>query len=685
MLRRCSLGLELEQRSHLSPKYLGLPRHGKRVQHILRWQWPRHFQSQGVFAKAFEKENDGSKLFQQTISTYFRYTPLNPSPSDQPLIRLLELHPGRDLNRVEASLTEVPLSEQLSYEAVSYCWGDSTDVSYIICNGRLLCVPHRLEVALRNMRYPNRPRMLWADAICINQSDTAEKENQVQLMRTIFSNAQRTLIWLGDVGEKEAQKLSKFALWSLRICLSIFRWRVDLLTSPNVRVWDVEVRRYRTLAPYSSEFYLELMGMLRMPWFQRAWVVQEVAVSSKATIFWGSSQYDWENVIRALEFMSQATFPLAFIVTLENISTIEKERSSYGKGGSKLNGVLLRHQRCMATDPRDKIYSFCGLVDTSSKGYVPVRISYEDDVATIYREVALKILEDDQSLDLLSRPPISAGSSMKSLPSWVPDWSTSSTSTLTYAWGHGPLSLAGTELASDGESFRFAASRRSIYSPKLSSTNPNALIAEGHQFDKIIEVGPKFEGVQVPQTIKSVPGIVREWIYWLYTLFRARNVFVRWQRVADVRSTRLYVTGESMREAFLQTLSAAEIHNSERVRVELELWENGTSFPLGLMYSAFVFVRNLVTNRPFLLFEIQGRYALHRRVVRTQRGFLCLASHATEVGDDIMICKGSSVPLIMRRCGKEEDEFRLVGDAYVHGIMGGEAFEGDKCRRIFIK
>jgi hypothetical protein len=221
--------------------------------------------------------------------------------------------------------------------------------------------------------------------------------------------------------------------------------------------------------------------------------------------------------------------------------------------------------------------------------------------------------------------------------------------------------------------------------PKLSDENPNVLEVKGYQFDKIAKIGPIFQGVQVPHTVKSFPEIVREWFHCFYTLFRACNVFVRWQKVIEVHSKRPYVTGESMREAFLQTLSAAEIYDSERVKVELELWEKGTGFPLGLMYSAFVLVRNFVTNRPFLLFEIQGRYALHRRVVRTKGGYLALASHATEVGDDIMICKGSCVSLIMRNCGGKEGEFELIGDAYVHGIMNGEAFESDMCRQISIK
>ena len=152
------------------------------------------------------------------------------------------------------------LSENLRYEAVSYCWGDEEDLRSITCNGHEFEVRRNLEAALRNMRYSDRPRLLWADAICINQLDDKEKVSQVQLMQTIFSNAQRTLIWLGDVEEKQAQKMSKFALWSIKMGLSIFRRRVDNINAPQVPVWDVEKRRFRTLAPFSSEFYLELMA-----------------------------------------------------------------------------------------------------------------------------------------------------------------------------------------------------------------------------------------------------------------------------------------------------------------------------------------------------------------------------------------------------------------------------------------
>ncbi|PMD33070.1 HET-domain-containing protein, partial [Hyaloscypha variabilis F] len=225
--------------SVLQPRRLTFPHIGRRVGSSIIW--PSYF---SVSSKAIGSRSDGKHRnafhwSRRDIST-FRYTPLDSSTSTQSFIRLLKLYPGNGRNPVETSLEETSLSSDPEYEAVSYCWGDDKDRSTISCNGGQLPVPRRLEVALRNMRYSDKPRILWADAICINQKDKAEKESQVQLMHTIFSKARQTLIFLGDIEDKQAQKIS------------------------------------RSLAPFSFEFYLELIGMLRMPWFQRAWIVQEV-------------------------------------------------------------------------------------------------------------------------------------------------------------------------------------------------------------------------------------------------------------------------------------------------------------------------------------------------------------------------------------------------------------------------
>jgi hypothetical protein len=75
------------------------------------------------------------------------------------------------------------------------------------------------------------------------------------------------------------------------------------------------------------------------------------------------------------------------------------------------------------------------------------------------------------------------------------------------------------------------------------------------------------------------------------------------------------------------------------------------------------------------------KIGLNRMLVKTERGFLGLAHGSARPGDRIMLCKGSEVPLVLR---KEGEIWTLVGECYVHGIMNGEAFEEEKCQPIVL-
>lgn len=112
---------------------------------------------------------------------------MSPSPSEvtpqsfyKPLgvseYRLLRLLPAQ---RFEAALEcELFISRLDSgdlYEAISYAWGQATDTRDINVNGSKRQVTRNLELALRYLRLPDNPRILWADAICINQLDDVEK------------------------------------------------------------------------------------------------------------------------------------------------------------------------------------------------------------------------------------------------------------------------------------------------------------------------------------------------------------------------------------------------------------------------------------------------------------------------------------------------------------------------------
>ena len=121
----------------------------------------------------------------------FQYKPLS---SGQ--IRLLHLQPGTE--DIYFTLESVNLSEDLDYEAISYCWGDPADTRTVYCDGLPLRVTNSLFTALKRLRLEEDSRVLWADAVCIDQGNTLEKNEQVKLMSQIYARPKRVLIWLGD-------------------------------------------------------------------------------------------------------------------------------------------------------------------------------------------------------------------------------------------------------------------------------------------------------------------------------------------------------------------------------------------------------------------------------------------------------------------------------------------------------
>jgi len=128
-------------------------------------------------------------------------------------IRLLNLHPSSNLSApldaslFEASLDDFP-SDRHSYEALSYVWGAPTGSVPCTCDSKRLLITPNCNDALRHLRLPNKHRILWVDAICIDQENSEEslKERNIQitLMGEVYRSAERTLCWLGNGEEYTA-------------------------------------------------------------------------------------------------------------------------------------------------------------------------------------------------------------------------------------------------------------------------------------------------------------------------------------------------------------------------------------------------------------------------------------------------------------------------------------------------
>ncbi len=88
----------------------------------------------------------------------------------------------------------------LQYEALSYAWGPSPpegEQQYILCHGKKLAVTENCISALYHLRKKYYDRLLWIDAICIDQTSIEDKNQQLQVMGVIYEKAAKVIVWLG--------------------------------------------------------------------------------------------------------------------------------------------------------------------------------------------------------------------------------------------------------------------------------------------------------------------------------------------------------------------------------------------------------------------------------------------------------------------------------------------------------
>ncbi|RKU47064.1 hypothetical protein DL546_009005 [Coniochaeta pulveracea] len=133
----------------------------------------------------------------------YPYQPLTEPHS----IRLLILQPNPDHEAdlygslLHSTLEECDEDLVESYTALSYVWGDASQIATVHLAGRAVKITATLGAALRDMRDETRPRRIWADALCIDQSNIPERNAQVTLMALIYRVAHHTVVYLGQESE----------------------------------------------------------------------------------------------------------------------------------------------------------------------------------------------------------------------------------------------------------------------------------------------------------------------------------------------------------------------------------------------------------------------------------------------------------------------------------------------------
>jgi len=620
-----------------------------------------------------------------------------------PFRRMQSTQPSPHLSRFEWG----------DFAALSYVWGDESDTRAIIVNGHAVSVTANLEAALREFRTGwefSGHFKLWADALCINQKDLAERSHHIGMMRDLYESAWSVIAWLGEeehYSTSAMQLLSDLADFNAAGCIDEIK--DHLVSNPlscGVPPWPA------------------LESLMNRPYWTRLWIFQEIVIGGTATwLRCGNATVDWETVCTAVSIiheylwlekdkclqmaMSMAgvrTEPIWRTTSLhlvyQDLSPLTRQLHEKNNNFS-FERLLDLANSGDCTNNRDKVYALVGLMSPTIAHHLS--LDYTVPAWKVYVEAARVFIQASHSLD-----PLREGNPWGPArgPSWAADWAWSGrirwTRTHQHIWGPAHLFPRNTD-----------------------AMQPRPYRASG---DSLPEARVLNAGIFL-----QCNGFVVDTISGL----SARNIdYFEWSRSSIVRSRQwnsIYGDRHATSEALYRTLVADRVSDGKKAEArhavilnlphsfELakpQFAERGWSFLEGQEGYYFRWERFRSTNWDFPLgndlldsffsdnipadaseydfcevYSCSDRSAKKRRFMTTVKGYMGWVpdnitgneDEQTRSSDLIAIIFGCSTPLAIRPCG---DRFQVLGEAYVQGLMDGEAIdalrEGKYVPRSFV-
>jgi hypothetical protein len=293
----------------------------------------------------------------------------------QPQIRLLKIVPSHnDSNIIEQEMCHFNQSDQ-PYRALSYTWGSAMLQRDILINSKHFSVRQNLWSFLQTQRADDEgySGWYWIDALCIDQSDTLERNHQVQLMTQIYERVSEVRVWLGEANS-DSDIVMKYCF---TICGMTPQEGTILRRSPPllfIQPGKEEIEFYRTMRRFDQR-----------PYWKRIWILQEFILANDLVIQCGRFKISWNTfwkVWSRLLCLSPERVP--HIRDLGHLRT-DHQQGNISRGRASLSGwnwiLVLEKSKC--TDVRDKIYGLHALTQEKYR----VEVDYSKTVLNIYFEV----------------------------------------------------------------------------------------------------------------------------------------------------------------------------------------------------------------------------------------------------------------------------------------------------------
>jgi Heterokaryon incompatibility protein (HET) len=628
------------------------------------------------------------------------------------------------------------LGDGEGYDALSYCWGDSKEtyplamstISYKLSASReptldyepsrngTLQIQQNLHSFLLRLRQKRHNRFIWIDAICIDQNNPLDKDNQIPLMRDIYEYAECVYIWLG-----EATPVEKGAI---QIIPALTEKLLSVSRSARIDPRNPSSFELAGLPPPSHEIWKAFGAIMTRPWWSRLWTLQEVVVAKAepSAEDHGSSQIAYKAPI-AYILCSDTTIPWGtFEAFASALSTLEIEewvvsghwgtatddrhafdgikeirtcRESYFRYGwaVSLSALLLATRRRKATVPVDIVVGQSALLD--KRMIKELALQSSQPVERVFLAFGKHYIRQEAKEVLFNH--IATQEKLSGLPSWCPNFaSPEATLPLGSRWlGHYEEPRehkAQMYHAAFNKRGKWSLPRSRVYYGKYIA---NALIGRDPLRNLYATNNPRqvqlvegtdhirLSGVDVDEVVEVIDcNPAAENLKFLsFDSIQQTNI---WDAACLALARRTLLDGVNGYDIYARTLTANRVILYTGVDTDKifdphhEVDFIAPYLGLKRFMQATLDAGERIAEEGNLVPEVLRfakvleRISRRRRFFATRDGRIGLGPSDTRLGDRLAVVFYCPTPYLLR-VGNTTSQ--MVGEAYVHGLMYGEALD----------
>ncbi|KAF4464009.1 heterokaryon incompatibility het-6 [Fusarium albosuccineum] len=574
-------------------------------------------------------------------------------------IRLIRISPERK-TMIKCEIIHVSLEDPPRYVAISYAWGDPRDTRRIEVEGCPISVSASLHGAFQALRQRAESVLVWVDALSIDQQNREERAEQVQLMPSIYSNADSVAIWLGPEEDDSSS------------AMNLLRHVAEQAKYPDV------VSRLLAAGARNGDL-AAVVSLFERDYWRRLWVVQEVFNAREIQVYCGSTKLPWDVYQLASDAFSRHRGDMAFrndqiegrrpavspdqfsyaqVLIYQGPASLPDLEVYMGDGEEALLEIMRACRRKLASDPRDKLFGILGVLPADIRN--EFRADYNLPVKDVYTEVVDYLLKTTQRIDVICEAihfPVHTSSA--NLPSFVPDWShVPQTTSLGHKYG---FSAAGATKA-----------RCAFLDERLSKLEISAI-----PLDTV-----KSRGIAVG-TLCNLGDYLMAFLHWralLLEAFSERGAEALQRAEEDLAAALCLGQIPLPYDGLSQWLTVCYNIFANLLRERLPY--------LPLDRTLYDYLNSAVDVKPEARREYLQRHFGDRMMGRcfcvTQEYRVGMGTGFMLPGDQVVVPLGCSTPILLRPEGTR-GEYRFVGDVYISGYMTGRAAEQWKAGKRSLK